>query len=185
MKDETIVGTDGPAGGWSITGGILMVICGFLAIAIPFVSSIGIVLLVGWLILFAGMAHLYFAFRTRGIGGILWQVLLGLVYSVAGIYLIVHPLLGLLSLTIVLALFLLVAALLEVIVYFNIRPAGRSGWILFDAVISGILGLMIWARWPSTAAWVLGTLVGISLIFCGISRIMLSSWMRRTVHATA
>jgi len=165
--------------------GVLMFICGILAISLPLASSIGIVIVLAWLILFAGIAHLFFAFQSRSIGGLLWKVLLALIYGIAGGYMLMHPLLGVLSLTLVLAMFLLFEGVMEIVLYFNIRRLRHSGWVLFDGIITLILGALIWAHWPSTAVWVIGTLVGISLMFSGISRLMLSMAVRKLITATA
>ena len=83
--------------------GILMFICGLLSISLPLASSIGIVIVLAWLILFAAICHLIFAFQPHGVGGFLWQVLLAIVYGIAGFYMLMNPLLGVLSLTLVLA----------------------------------------------------------------------------------
>jgi uncharacterized membrane protein HdeD (DUF308 family) len=168
-----------------VVWGILMLICGILAVAVPLVSSIGIVILVGWLILFVGVFHLIFAFHTRRIGGVLWQLLLAVVYGFAGIYMLVHPLLGLVSLTLVLAIFLLFEAVLEIVLFFAIRHVKHAGWVLFNGIVTLALGGFIWAQWPSSSSWVLGTLIGISLIFSGLSRLMLSASMRRPGQAHA
>jgi uncharacterized membrane protein HdeD (DUF308 family) len=168
-----------------VVWGILMLICGILAVALPLISSIGIVILVGWLILLVGVFHLIFAFHTHRIGGVLWQLLLAVVYGFAGIYMLVRPLFGLLSLTLVLAVFLLFEAVLEIILFFSIRHVKHAGWVLFDGIVTLALGIFIWAQWPSSSAWVLGTLIGISLIFSGISRLMLSSSIRHHGHAQA
>ena len=98
---------------------------------------------------------------------------------------LMHPLLGVLSLTLVLAMFLLFEGVMEIVLYFNIRRLRHSGWVLFDGIITLILGALIWAHWPSTAVWVIGTLVGISLMFSGISRLMLSMAVRKLTTATA
>ena len=79
--------------------GIIMFICGILAIALPLASSVGIVIVLAWLILFAGVCHLIFAFQSHSIGGFLWKVLLAIVYGFAGVYMLMHPLLGVISLT--------------------------------------------------------------------------------------
>ena len=81
----------GKTSAWSIIWGILMFICGLIAIALPLISSIGIVILLAWVILFAGLSHLVFAFHSRGVGNVLWQILLAVLYVVAGIYLLIHP----------------------------------------------------------------------------------------------
>jgi uncharacterized membrane protein HdeD (DUF308 family) len=154
--------------------GILMVICGILAIALPLASSIGVALVVGWLILLAGVWHLIFVFHSHSFGGVLWQLLLAIVYGFAGVYMLMHPLLGLVTLTLVIAIFLLIEAGLETALYFTIRKKKNAGWVLVDAIITLILAIMIWSQWPSSSGWVLGMLVGISLIFSGISRLSLS-----------
>ena len=167
----------------SIGLGVLMLICGILAIFMP-LASIGLVILLGWLILISAVWHLIFAFQTRGLGNILWPVLLAIPYGFVGFYMLWHPLLDMLTLTLVLAVFLLFEGVLEVVLYFNIRKVGNAGWVLLDGIITLILGFLIWAHLPSTSVWVIGTLVGISLIFTGISRIMLSSGNRRVNTST-
>ena len=179
MQNDTSLITDRSRSGWSMVWGILMVICGTLAIALPLASSIGVAVVVGWLILLAGVWHLVFTFHSRSFGGVLWQLLLAVVYGFAGIYMLMHPLLGLVTLTFVVAVFLLIEAGLETALYFTIRGKTNAGWVLFDALVTLVLAIMIWSQWPSSSAWVLGTLVGISLIFSGISRLSLSSAFRR------
>lgn len=178
MNAEATVGAVGKASGWSMLWGILMFICGILAISVPLASSIGIVILLAWLILFAGICHLIFAFQSHSVGGFLWQVLLAVVYGTAGIYMLMNPLLGVLSLTLLLAVFLLFEGVLELALYSRIRRVRHTGWVLFDGIVTLILGILIWMQWPSSSVWVIGTLVGISLMFSGISRFMLSLAVR-------
>ena len=166
--------------------GILMLICGFLAITLPLASGIGVAIVIGWLLLIGGVWHLLFGFRSgSGIGGFLWQLLLAIVYGAAGFMLLFYPLAGLAWLTLVLATFLLIEAALEFVLYFNIRRRVNAGWVLFDAMITLLLGILIWARWPFSSVWAVGTLIGVSLIFSGISRLMLSSAVSRATTATA
>src|SRR4026209_1365362 len=160
--------------------GILMLICGFLAITLPLASGIGVAIVIGWLLLIGGVWLLLFGLRSgSGIGGFLWQLLLAIVYAAAGLMLLFYPLAGLACLTLVLATFLLIEAALEFVLYFNIRRRVNAGWVLFDAMITLLLGILIWARWPFTSVWAIGTLIGVSLIFSGISRLMLSSAVSR------
>src|SRR5438067_4864748 len=112
--------------------GILLLICGILAIALPLASGIGIAIVIGWLVLISAVWHLIFAFRSRGVGGVLWQLLLALVYGAAGTAILLYPLAGLAWLTLVLATFLLIEAALEIALYFNIRARLNAGWILID-----------------------------------------------------
>jgi uncharacterized membrane protein HdeD (DUF308 family) len=185
MSAEASVVTVKKATGWSMVWGIVMLICGILAIALPLATSIGVVILLAWLVLFAGVAHLVFAFHSHSIGGFLWKLLLAIVYGFVGVYMLMHPLLGVLSLTLLLAAFLLFEGVLEIILYLKIRHVAHAGWVLFDAIVTLVLGFLIWINWPSSSLWIIGTLLGISLIFSGVSRLMLSVAMRRRASAHA
>ena len=173
MNDSTSVAGTGKG---NMIWGILMLICGFLAITIPLASGIGVALVIGWLLLISAVWHLLFGFRHgSGIGGVLWEVLLAIIYGAAGLMLIMNPLRGLAWLTLILGIFLVMEAVLEIIFYFSIRGRVRAGWVLVDAFVTLVLGILIWAHWPSSSIWAIGTLIGIDLIFSGISRLMLSS----------
>jgi uncharacterized membrane protein HdeD (DUF308 family) len=91
-----------------------------------------------------------------------------------GGYLLVNPATALASLTLALAIYLFIEAILEFVLGFTLRPLPGSGWLLFDGIITLILAVMIWRTWPSSSTWVVGTLVGISILFSGVSRLMLS-----------
>ena len=172
MNDSTSAAGTGRGG---MIWGVLMLICGFLAIGIPFASGIGVAIVIGWLLLISAVWHLLFGMRAGGVGGVLWQILLAIAYGAAGLMITLYPLAGLAWLTLVLAAFLLIEAVLEFVLFFNIRGRTKAaGWVLVDAIITLLLGILIWAQWPSSSGWAIGTLVGVSLIFSGISRLMLS-----------
>lgn len=174
MNPEIPVGTVKKTSGWSMIWGILMFVCGILAIALPRLSSIEIVIVLSWLILIAGVWHIIFAFHSRSIGGFLWKLVVSLLYIITGLYLSMNPLLGVVSLTLVVAIFLVLEGVIEIALYLGLRRLRHSGWILLNGIITLILGIFIWKQWPSSSGWVIGTLVGISLIFSGVSRFMLS-----------
>src|SRR5436305_13412311 len=134
--------------------GILMLICGFLAIGLPLASGIGVAMVFGWLLLISGVWHLLFGFRSgSGIGGFLWQLLLAIGYGAAGVMLLLYPLAGLAWLTLVLATFLLIEAALEFVLYFSIRRRVRGSSVLLDGIITLLLGVLIWAQWPFRTAY--------------------------------
>ena len=159
--------------------GIVMLICGIAAIALPWASGIAVVIVIEWVLLFSAVPHLIFTFHTHSVGGVLWQILLALIYGAAGVFMLMNPLAGLVTLTLVLAIFLLIEAALETALYFQLRRAINAGWILFDAIVTLIFAILIWSQWPSSALWFIGTIIGISLIFSGFSRLSLASAMRR------
>jgi uncharacterized membrane protein HdeD (DUF308 family) len=113
--------------GWSIGLSVLMIVAGIVAIASPLAAGIAINLLVAWLLVFSGCAHLVFAWHARSGGGLLWELLVGIVYIFTGVYLLMHPLAGLASLTIALAIYLFLEAVLEFILGFILRPLPGSG----------------------------------------------------------
>ena len=167
------------AAAWSIVLSVLMMAAGVLAIAAPMLAGVAIAAIVGWMLVFSGILHLAFAWRGGRAGGVVWEILLGIVYGAIGLYLLASPVAGLVSLTLAIALYLLVEGVLELALSFQLRPAPGSGWLLVDGVITLVLAVMIWSTWPSSAVWVVGTLVGISMFFSGITRLMLSMAVRR------
>jgi uncharacterized membrane protein HdeD (DUF308 family) len=160
--------------GWSIGLSVLMIVAGIVAIASPLAAGIAVNLLVAWLLVFSGCAHLVFAWYTRSAGGVLWELLLGTLYICIGVYLLVHPLAGLESLTIALAIYLFLEAVLEFVLGFILRPLPGTNWLFIDGIITLILAVMIWKTWPANTPWIIGAIVGISMLFSGTSRLMLS-----------
>jgi uncharacterized membrane protein HdeD (DUF308 family) len=164
---------------WSIVLSILLIIAGFFALFVPGISGLGVTLFLGWLLILSGITHLIFAWKVHAAGRIVWEILVGIVYLITGVYLIIHPDYGLLSLTLVLAFYLLFEGIFELVLAFRLRPHAGWGWTLFDGIITIILAWMIWRTWPSSTVWAIGTLVGISMLFSGFSRLMLSLSARR------
>src|ERR1700750_2187732 len=107
------------ASGWAISWSILLIVLGIIAICLPLVAAIAVTTLVAWLLIFGGVFHLVVAFSTRGVGAVLWEVLIALVYIIGGGYMLFHPLLGVATLTLLLACFFLVEGVFEVIAYFG------------------------------------------------------------------
>jgi uncharacterized membrane protein HdeD (DUF308 family) len=164
----------------SIVWGVLLIIFGMLAIGSPFLAAVAVNVVIAWLIVLAGVVHLVLAFHAHGAGSIIWKLLVGIAYLCFGGYLIVRPVLGVASLTLVLALLFLIEGILNVILFFKMRPVRGSSWMLIDGIITLLLGLMIYMQWPSSAAWAIGTLVGVSMIFSGVARVAMSSAVRKT-----
>ena len=157
---------------WSIVLSILMIAAGAIAIGLPLMTGIAVGALVAWLLLFSGALHVAFAWRGHGAAGVVWEILVGLAYGAIGFYLVAHPLVELASLTLAIAIYLFVEAILEFVLWFQLRTSPGRAWLLIDGMITLVLAVMIWGTWPSSAAWVVGTLVGISMFFSGISRLV-------------
>jgi uncharacterized membrane protein HdeD (DUF308 family) len=171
------------ASGWSIALGVLMIIAGIIAMFSPWEAGLVITIVVGWSAIFNGVAQIIFGLRTHGGWHVLLEVLLGIIYIIAGVYLLMHPIGGLLALTLILASFLLIYGVFALVLAFQIKPRGGWGWVLFDGIITILLGILIWAHWPFNSDWVVGTLFGISIFMSGVTRLMMSLALRKIATA--
>ena len=163
----------------SVLWGVLLIVFGMVAVASPFLAAVAVNALIAWLIILAGIVHLMLGFRTHGAGSMVWKILVGIAYVCFGGYLIARPVVGVASLTLVLATLFLVEGVLDIILFVKMRPMQGSNWVLLDGIVSLLLGAMIYMQWPSSSAWAIGTLVGISLIFSGVARVMMSLAVRK------
>jgi uncharacterized membrane protein HdeD (DUF308 family) len=166
-------GTTFPVG-WAI----LLIVVGFFALALPFEAGIAIAIVVAVLVILAGIAHLAGTLAARTTGAFFWGLLVGGAYLVAGVYLLLHPKLSLVSLTLALAALFLVEGVFHLITYFHLRRVSGSAWILFDGIVTLVLAVMIWFSWPASAVWAVGTIVGINLLMSGFTRMMYSRAVR-------
>ncbi len=170
---------------WSILWGVLLIIFGMLAIGSPYIAAVAVTAVIAWLIVSAGVIHVVVAFHAHAAGTLIWKLLVGLAYVAFGIYLILHPALGVVSLTLLLASLFLIEGVLDIVLFFQMRSVGGSSWVLVDGIVTLVLGLMIYMQWPASSVWAIGTLVGVSMIISGVSRVMLSLAVRKTVAAAA
>jgi uncharacterized membrane protein HdeD (DUF308 family) len=171
--------------GLSIVIAILLILAGLAAISLPFIAGIAASIAVAWLLLFAGLIHLFFGWHTRSAGAVIWKVLVAFAYLVAAFYILDHPGRGLLTLTLVLAFYLFFEGIFEALIYAYFRRLPGSGWFLFDAIVTIVLGIMILMSWPVSSVWAVGTLIGISILFSGITRLSYALAARRAIPATA
>lgn len=175
--DEYVLETD-----WQLIGitGAVVALLGVLAIAFPLATGLSVTLVLGALLLVGGIVHGITAFSNRGWGGTIWQLALAVVAVVAGISLLVNPVVGLASLTLLAIGYLLADGIVELVA--SVRIDGRSERVA--AAVSGVLSLVIagllWAGYPADAAWAIGLLVGVSLFVTGISMMVVSMSGRRT-----
>jgi uncharacterized membrane protein HdeD (DUF308 family) len=158
----------------SILWGVMLIVFGMVAVGLPLYAAVAVNALVAWLIVLAGVVHLMLAFRGHGAGSRIWKLLVGVAYVCFGGYLIVHPLLGVASLTLLLASLFLIEGILNIVLYVKMRPIHGSIWVLIDGIVTLLLGLMIYMQWPSSSAWAIGTLVGVSMIISGVARVAMS-----------
>ena len=166
---------------WSIVLSVLMMVSGVLAICIPPLAGLAVTVMFGWLLIVTGGLHLGFAWRGHGFAAIAGEIAIAVLYAVLGLSMLLRPVAGLASLTLVIAAYLLAKGALEGIVAFTLRPLPGSGWLLFDGILSIVIAAMIAAAWPASAAWAVGVLVGVAMVSSGFARLMASTAVRRVV----
>jgi uncharacterized membrane protein HdeD (DUF308 family) len=181
MNESSVADIGKKAVNFSIFISVIMIIAGLWAIAQPYHAGLAVNIFLGWMLVIAGFGHLVFAWYTRRSGGLALKILLGLLYLAVAFYLLEHPERGLKTLTIAIAFYLLIEGVTEVILFFQHRQTKGSMWFLLNGIITLVLGGMIYVTWPGSTEWVLGTLVGISIFFSGVSRLMISLAAKRAV----
>ena len=154
--------------------GILLVILGIAAIFLPFFSTVVIETWIGLILASAGVSGIVYAVQTRTEDGFIWKLLLGGLYIATGILLFVYPLTGVLTLTLLLGSFLLTEGVFETILAFKLKPHSNWGWVLANGILTIAFGAIVWFLWPSDSTWLIGTIVGASILSTGIARIGMS-----------
>ncbi|MBD3389982.1 HdeD family acid-resistance protein [Candidatus Micrarchaeota archaeon] len=158
---------------WFFALGVLLLLFGFAVIIFPAAGTFTVEILFGIILLVAGITQVVLAFQARKWGGFLFTLLAGLLYLVVGVLLLVFPLQGTITLTLLLGAALLLGGIFKVALAFKTKP-DMYGWLTFDGVISLLLGALVLAGWPSDAVWVMGLLFGIDLLFSGLSQMMIA-----------
>lgn len=171
--------------GWLFTLGVAMIVIGVAAICLPIVATLAIEIVIGWLLIAGGIVHGIHAFSARQWGGGLMNVLAAILYVVVGFMLLAHPVAGVLTLTILLASFFFVEGIFKIIMSLEMRSMTNWGWLLASGLIALALSAMIWMGWPATAAWVIGLLVGIDLIFGGWAMVFVALSARGSESGSA
>jgi uncharacterized membrane protein HdeD (DUF308 family) len=165
-----------------ILWGVALIVAGMLG-AWLILASVSVNLVIAWLIVVAGMVHLIIAHHAHRAASLIWRVMIGFAYVSFGVYLIASPLLHEASLALVLASLFLFEGIFDVTMFFRLRAIKGSSWVLADGIVTVMLGLMFFTRWPSTPARTIGLLVSVSVVTSGITWVMLALAARNVLAA--
>jgi uncharacterized membrane protein HdeD (DUF308 family) len=162
--------------------GIVLVILGVVAIVVPPIATLAVAILIGWLFIISGIAGLATTYLARQAPGFWWSLLSAVLAIAAGLVLLIWPAGGAVSLTLLLIVFFTIEGVLTIMFALDHKRelSGRWGWMLASGVVDLLLALMILAGLPSTAAWALGLLVGINMVFGGAALIAMALHARHT-----
>ncbi|MGB7100617.1 MAG: HdeD family acid-resistance protein [Xanthobacteraceae bacterium] len=153
--------------------GIILVLLGIAAIVLPPIATIAFTIIIGWIFLVSGILGLITTFWARQAPGFWWALISAIIAIAAGIVLLLWPISGAVSLTLVLIAFFVVEGIASILYAIEHRNqlTGRWGWMLFSGIVDLILAAIIFSGLPGTAVWALGLLVGINMVFGGVALI--------------
>jgi len=166
---------------WYMIQGILMMVAGFVALLFPLVSSVAVILLLGWLLIISGILQ---AVSLIGASKVphFWLQLISVVLSIViGLMFLNDPGGGLVALTLLLVVFFIVGGMARIVFALTIRPLSDWGWVLASGIVGVLLGIYLFASLPITAAWILGLLFGIQLLSEGAA-LTYMTWKIRSVE---
>ena len=172
-------------GGWVVALGVLMIILGMMAIGSPFMMTAVTVIWIGAALLVSGIFELVGVFRANGWQAGLLAFLGGALSIMAGGYLLSNPLRGSAILAFVLTAYLVIDGIGKLILAFQLKPLKGWGWTLSSGVATLLLSILIWKHWPLSALWVIGTLVGINILFKGFAMVALGAATRQVASEAA
>ncbi len=156
--------------------GWLSIIFGILAIAMPWVAGQSILLMVGALVMAAGVLRMIWAFKAGSLGKGILVFLIGVLTLLAGIAVIAHPVMSSAILTVMLAVYFFVDGFSELMAAFSLKEG--KGWLIFDAVVTILLGIMIFTGFPLAGTVAIGVFLGIKLLFVGVTMLTVRSAVR-------
>ena len=168
--------------GLSFVLGILMIVLGVIAIARPLFTSVAANFYLGWLFIAAGITQVVYTIQTREERQSLWKLAIAVLYLAAGLLLLIYPLEGLLTLTLIVGTSILGSGLTQIFWVFLWRPDSNGRWILARGILATTLGIWVLVDWPGNTPWLIGLLVGINLISDGIGIATFSAVARDTLE---
>ena len=155
--------------------GIVLVTLGIISLLVPWASGLAVQVVVGFVMIGAGVTWIVFSFHAKSWGSGLWEALVGVLAIITGVIMLAHPLISLAIMTLALVAFFTVAGVLKMVFAFQLKPLQGWGWVLFNGVLSILLSVMITYQWPFSGTWAVGTLVGVDLLIGGFSLIRTGS----------
>ncbi|MBR0824248.1 HdeD family acid-resistance protein [Bradyrhizobium manausense] len=165
--------------GWIVALGVVYVIAGFVALGSVVMATVASVIVVGAMMIVAGVTEVIGAFQVKSWGKFLIWALLGVLYIIAGFLTFGNPLFAAVLLTLFLGASLIASGVVRLFLAFSMKRESPWIWVALSAVITLLLGVLILARWPINSVYILGVFLGIDLIFAGAGWISLGFGLRR------
>ena len=159
--------------GWFLFMGVALIVLGTIAIGSAELMTMVSVIFLGWILIFAGLFEIVHGFARRAWGGFFVNLMGGLLYAVTGLLMITHPGIAAVTLTLMIAMLLIVAGAFRIFVALS-TPMHHRSWLILNGAISLFLGFCIMSSWPVSGLWVIGLFIGIDMILDGWTEVMLA-----------
>lgn len=166
--------------GWFLAKGILMILLGTMALGNYALVAVFSMIFLGWLMIFAGLAEIFHAFWKKEWSGVFLNLLVGILYVVVGFMVLADPAATGKTLSLIMAIFFILDGIFRIIIAVAARLP-QWGWMLFNGIVTLILGLIIWQEWQYFGLRIIGLFIAIDLIFSGWTWVMLSIASRRMI----
>lgn len=171
--------------GWVMVWGILLIVTGVLALLMPGIAALATALTLAWLLIFAGGVEIVHAIQTRRRPGFGWKLASGIITLLLGLSLLMFPIAGIASLALLIGAFIFAGGISRLILALRIKPHKGWGWVLFDGLLSIVIGGLIAWGWPASSIAFIGVLTGFWLLFTGVWRIIVDGRVPETGDARA
>ena len=149
---------------WYLVQGGLMILIGIIALLYPVISSVAVVLLLGWLLVFSGVFQGITLIGARHAPHFWLQLISVALSMIVGVLFLTRPGEGLLSLTLLLVVFFMVGGISKIVMALTIRPFPNWRWVLVSGIVGVVLSMLLWSMLPIAAVWILGIMLGVQLI---------------------
>jgi uncharacterized membrane protein HdeD (DUF308 family) len=179
MVGDRLLGAVKGHAGVAVGVGITLILAGVLAICAPFVAGLSVMVMIGAMLVIAGVALALLAFRMRVFGPGLPFLLMGGLMIVTGLYMAGQPVAALMSMTVLLSIYLIVSGIVEFFSGIGARPDAGWGWMVASGAVTLLLGIMLWRQFPLSGVWAIGTLFGIKLLMTGFSMTSIGAAVRQ------
>ena len=165
---------------WYLIEGVLLVVAGILAVIYPVVSSVAVVVLLGWLLIISGIVQGISLLGARHVPHFWLQLISVILAVLIGFLFLRDPEQGLVTITLLLIVFFMIEGISKIVFALTIRPFPNWGWMLGSGLVGIFLSVLLWANMPVTAVWLIGLLLGIELISVGVATAYLAWQVRRS-----
>lgn len=154
--------------GWVVGIGVALLVCGLLALSNMVLATFAVVLFAGWMMIISGVIEIIHGFRIKTWGRFFLEVLVGVLYVVAGVFTLMAPPAAAAVLTLVAGAAFAASGIVRIVMAFQMESGTPWIWVALSGVVTTLLGALVLAQWPYSGLYILGLFFGVDLVFAGV-----------------